>query len=88
MDMQFIRQLNDYRLTTAEIIYHLPDYPDLLQSFVWQDLDIAPKFPHLSHFLQFWENNIEGRLHSVKVAHAGIISPAEFRLTAAEFSLH
>ena len=36
--------LRDYRLTTAEIIYHLPDHPDLLQSFVWQKLDVAPSF--------------------------------------------
>ena len=36
-------QLRDYRLTTAEIIYHLPDHPALLQSFVWQNLDLAPE---------------------------------------------
>jgi len=28
-------QLNGYRLTTAEILYHMPDHPYLLQSFVW-----------------------------------------------------
>ena len=27
-------QLNDYRLTTAEILYHMPDHPALLQSFI------------------------------------------------------
>ena len=38
-------RLRGYSLTTAEILYHLPDHPALLQSYVWQDLDIAPKFP-------------------------------------------
>jgi hypothetical protein len=30
------RQMMNYRLTTAEIIYHMPDHPDLLQTFIWQ----------------------------------------------------
>ncbi|MDR3523649.1 MAG: usg protein [Acetobacteraceae bacterium] len=69
------RQLRGYRLTTAEILYHLPDHPKLLQSFVWQELDIAPKFPVLHGFLDFWEREIEGRLHSVRVAAVGLIAP-------------
>ena len=38
--------LREYRLTTAEIIYRMPDHPDLLQSFIWQKLDLAPDFPN------------------------------------------
>jgi uncharacterized protein Usg len=81
-------QLRDYRLTTAEIIYRLPDHPNLLQSFVWQNLDIAPNFPVLQRFLAFWEGNIEGRLHSVKVASAGIIHPGELRHAGLSLALH
>jgi len=62
--------LRDYRLTTAEIIYHLPDHPDLLQSFIWQKLDVPPDFPELRRFLEFWSRNIEGKLHSVKIGQA------------------
>ena len=62
--------LRDYRLTTAEIIYHLPDHPDLLQSFVWQELDVAPDFPELRRFLEFWSRNLDGKLHSVRVGQA------------------
>lgn len=64
----------DYRLTTAEIIYHMPDHPDLLQSFIWQRLDVAPDFPELHRFLEYWSRNIEGKLHSVRVGQA--LSPA------------
>jgi uncharacterized protein Usg len=73
------RQLNGYRLITAEILYHLPDHPAVLQSFVWQDLDIAPQFPVLHKFLDFWSQQIEGRLHSVRVGATGLISPGEWR---------
>jgi len=83
-----IRQLNGYRLTTAEILYHLPDYPALLQSFVWQQLDIAPDYPVLRKFLDFWSRNIEGKLHSVKVAQAPLITPGQMRHAQASLSLH
>ena len=56
-----------YRLTTAEIVYRLPDQPDELQTFIWQKFDLAPDFPELSKFLDFWRRNIDGELHEVKV---------------------
>jgi len=82
------QQLAGYRLTIAEILYHMPDHPGVLQSFVWQKLDLAPKFPALRGFLNFWESEIDGRLHSVRVAQKGIVSPAELRLIDGEFRLH
>lgn len=81
------RQLNGYRLTTAEILYHLPDHPELLQTFIWQTLDLAPRYPVLRKFLDYWTENIEGRLHSVRIAQRGIVSPAEFRLAGLELQL-
>ncbi len=80
--------IDGYRLTTAEILYHLPDYPSLLQSFVWQDYDLAPKYPILARFLEFWEANLDGRLHSVKVGSKKILSGDEIRHAAAQLHLH
>ncbi len=82
------QQLQGYRLTTAEILYHLPDHPAVLQSFIWQHLDIAPRFPVLRRFLAFWERDIEGRLHSVRVASVGLVSPAGWRHAAYLRHLH
>lgn len=72
-------QLRGYRLATAEILYRLPDHPGLLQTFVWQDYDIAPRYPVLKRFLDFWTREIEGPLHSVRVAGKELISTAEMR---------
>lgn len=80
--------LRDYRLTTAEILYHFPDHPALLQTYVWQELDLAPKFPTLKKFLAFWERELDGKLHSVKVMHAEIITPREFRLLNSPIQIH
>ncbi len=81
-------QLKNYRLTTAEILYHLPDHPGVLQSFIWQNYDIAPKYPELHRFLEFWTREIEGKLHSVILASRSIISAAEIAHAGAEFRLH
>ena len=81
-------KLRGYRLTTAEILYHMPDHPAVLQSYLWQDLDLVPGFPVLNKFLRFWETSIEGRLHSVRVAARGIISDAELKMAAGEFTLN
>ena len=39
---EFIRQLEGYGLTTATILYRLPDHPSFLQSYIWQEYDLAP----------------------------------------------
>ena len=66
----FRKQLNGYGLTTAEIVYRMPDHPALLQSYVWQEYDLFPKFPELRKFLDFWTRSLDGALFSVKVAHS------------------
>jgi uncharacterized protein Usg len=82
------QQLRGYRLTTAEILYRLPDHPVMLQSFIWQDLDLAPQFPILKKFLRFWQTSLDGKLHSVRVASRGLISSAELDVVGLEFTLH
>ncbi len=87
--MSFLeRQLKNYRLTTAEITYHRPDHPQILQQYIWQELDLAPAFPVLTGFLGFWERKLDGRLHSVKVATTALIKPAEFRLIGHQLILN
>ena len=86
--MTLALQLRNYRLTTAEILYHLPDHPGLLQSFIWQHMDLAPRYPELRRFLDFWSREIDGPLHSVRVASAALVSPGEMRHTNHLLQLH
>jgi uncharacterized protein Usg len=81
-------QLRGYRLTTAEIIYHLPDHPALLQSFIWQKFDLAPDYPVLRQFLEFWSRSIEGKLHSVNVKQSTRFGPARFRHFKHQLTVH
>lgn len=77
-----------YGLTTAEILYRLPDHPRLLQSYIWQDYDSTPRFPALNRFLSFWQRSIDGALHSVRIGHAALVTPVELRAVGTEFRLH
>jgi uncharacterized protein Usg len=81
-------QLEGYGLTTANILYHLPDYPKIIQSYVWQEYDLHPEFPELRKFLDFWVRSLDGPLHSVTVAHSRLIKPAEMKLLGGEFKVH
>jgi uncharacterized protein Usg len=82
------KMMRDYRLTTAEILYHLPDYPKLLQTFVWQELDLAPKFPQLHKFIDFWNRELDGKIHSVKVAHTDLIMPSNVQFIRGLNTVH
>ena len=80
--------LEGYGLTTASILYRMPDHPSVLQTYIWQAYDVAPRFPALTKFLEFWKRELDGPLHSVSVAHQPLIRPAEIRHIDCEFRLH
>ena len=54
---------------------------------MWQAYDLAPAFPALTKFLNFWRDTLDGALHSVRVGHSALIKPAEIALVGAEFRL-
>ncbi len=87
-DRAFLEQLKGFSLTTAEILYKMPDHPSLLQSYVWQDYDLSPRFPKLKAFLDYWTRNLDGKLHRISIAHATLIKPAELKMVDGEFKLN
>ncbi|MEX6507154.1 usg protein [Jiella sp. M17.18] len=87
-DPSFVKMLEGYSLTSAEVLYRMPDHPTLLQTFFWQFEDLAPDYPRLTRFLDHWEREIEAIIHSVRVMHAGLIEPREVRLVKDGGRLH
>ncbi len=75
-------------IATAEIIYHLPDHPSILQTFVWQYRDLAPDYPRLRQFLEYWSRNLDGKLHSVSVAAAPLCRIGRLRHARHHATLH
>lgn len=83
---EFALRLQGWRLATAEVLYYMPDHPKLLQSFVWQTLDLAPSYPRIHKFLEFWRREIDAVIHSVQLASGETLAPA--RVAAAKAYLH
>ena len=80
--------LKGYGLTTAELYYRMPDFRSVLNSFIWQDYDLAPDHPRLFAFSEFWQQEIEGPLPSVRFTPRKLIGPGEWRNVVGEFRLH
>jgi len=80
--------LRGYGLTTAEMFYRMPDYTHVLNTFVWQEYDLAPDHARLFQFIEYWHDTIEGPLHSVRFTHRKMISPGEWRQVVGEFRYH
>lgn len=75
MSKEFEARLGGARLLTAEVLYWMPDHPGLLQSFLWQTLDVAPRFPRLSLFLDHWRREVDAIIHQVLVSCGGDLGP-------------
>lgn len=88
MTPDFLKQLEGYGLTTAEIHYRFPDRPSLLQIYIWQNYDVAPDFPTLIRFLDYWQRELDGPLHSVRIAHQKLIRPVEFEAVNGVLTIH
>ena len=65
----------------------MPDFQSVLNTFVWQDYDLAPDHPKLFKFIEYWQDEIEGPLHSVRFVHRKMLAPGEWRNVTGEFTL-
>ena len=54
-------------LVTLNVYYWMPDYENILQQFVWQTMDIKPKYPRVHKFLNYWHNNIDAIVNEVQI---------------------
>jgi uncharacterized protein Usg len=84
----FQKRLDGFQLTTAEILYNLPDHPGILQSYIWQGLDMAPDYPVLCGFLDFWQRELDGPLHSVRIAICEKAGANQFLFAQKDITVH
>ena len=85
---EFGEKLSGARLVTAEVLYWMPDHPRLLQSFLWQTLDLAPRYPRLVRFLDHWRREVDAAIHSVMISQGGDLGPPKLVSAEAMFRLN
>ncbi len=59
--------INNKTLVTLNVYYWMPDYENILQQFVWQTVDIKPKYPRIHKFLDYWHNNIDAIVSEIQI---------------------
>ena len=57
-------------LITLNVYYWLPDYENLIQQFMWQTMDVKPKYPRVNKFLNYWHNNIDAIINEVQITES------------------
>ena len=57
-------------LVTLNVYYWMPDYENILQQFVWQTIDVKPKYPRIHKFLDYWHNNIDAIVNEIQICES------------------
>jgi uncharacterized protein Usg len=64
------RAMLGHQLVTVSVLYYLPDHPSLLNEFLWQTMDLGPRYPRIGAFLDFWRREIEATIKEVMISEA------------------
>ena len=57
-------------LVTLNVYYWMPDYENILQQFIWQTIDVKPKYPRIHKFLDYWHNNIDAIVNEIQICES------------------
>ncbi len=89
MDPDFEKMLfHGYSLVTVNVIYFLPDQKSLVNEFMWQTLDLRPKYPRVERFLDFWRREIDAVIKEVELCDSQKLIPRYFKNVDASFKLN
>ena len=78
-DLNSSRRLlyKDLVLVTIDVTFGLPDYPNLVQSFLWQSEDAYPRYAVMTSFLQHWMDELEGPIREATLVSIPYLSERE-----------
>ena len=57
-------------IVTVTILYFMPDHAALINEFIWQTLDVKPRYPRVHRFLDFWHHEIDAVIKEVTICDA------------------
>ena len=65
-----------------DVLYYIPQSV-ILQEFLWETEDEAPKCPRIHQFLNYWRSNLDAKIHTINICS----SDGEYKFTKDEFRL-
>jgi uncharacterized protein Usg len=67
VDIELLMRFKGYERIIATIFYWMPEHEGLLQEFHWNNVDCKPLYPRLHAFLDYWQRELDGKIHGVQV---------------------
>ena len=58
------------KLVTTNVYYYIPDYPGLVNMFLFQCEDYVPDIPKINKFLKYWKDNNLAVIKEIIIAHS------------------
>ena len=77
--------LHKWTVATVQVVYYIPDFPHIVNEFMWQTDDQRPNFPRIGRFLNYWDKNIDGPIKEVYIYDQG---QSEVRVVDRKFKLN
>lgn len=54
-----------YSTVCVNILYFMPDQRHLVNEFIWTTIDLKPKLPRVTRFIDYWHNRIEAKIKDI-----------------------
>ena len=78
-DKDFVFRIRNYSLMTLNIFYYMPDHQHIIQEFLWQTMDLKPKYPRIKEFLKFWQEEIDAKIKEIQIGEENSLQPSKYK---------
>ena len=59
--------IEQWTLASVQVVYYIPNFPHIVNEFMWQTDDQRPDFPRIERFLNYWDRYIDGPIKEVYI---------------------
>ena len=59
--------IEKWTVASVQVVYYIPDFPHIVNEFLWQTDDQRPDFPRIERFLNYWDRYIDGPIKEVYI---------------------
>lgn len=78
-DEDFTLMMRGYSLVTLSVLYYMPDHRSIINEFLWQTMDLRPKYPRIERFLDYWRREIEAPICEVRISDDPLMKPNQYK---------
>lgn len=86
-DNEIRLRLEGYTLVTVNVLYYMPDHRNLVNEFLWQTMDVSPRYPRIERFLDHWRREIDAVIKEVQISNGAAFDPSRYTNVTGMFGI-